>query len=367
MWSSGNDLVNVLRAPLPLLGWEKARAFKARLLQNTELQAIIFGLGFEQARLAVISSAVSLLRQIESPCVAQFTAQLAEALQQWIDHAGEYPEGFGQWRGAINVLKQADEVTALALEKQISLLLLPFLIRNNGTVVELCKWVEKISPEAAHELIAMLDHDKVSKLVDNTLASSRSIGTLNFIFLELRKTASDVGLALEQAIGAAQLLKLIESNGTVFELFRIASYLHTETARELIALLNDDQVRKLVAKTVASARCIGTLDLALFELRKTAPDVGLALEQAIGAAQLLKLIESNGAVFELFMFAKHLHTETARELIALLNEDGVHKLVARTIASGRSMRTRHQPCSNCAKPQPMSARPWHKPLVRRSC
>ncbi|MDD5269077.1 MAG: ATP-binding protein [Methylococcales bacterium] len=336
---SGNDLVKVLRAPLPLLGWEKARAFKARLLEHAELQAIIFGLGFKQARLAVISSALIVLRQIESPYVAQFTAQLAEALQQWIDHAGEYPDGFGQWRAAINVLRQADEVTALALEKKISQLLLPFLIRNKGTVVKLFKWVEKFSPEAAHELIALLDSDKVNKLVDNTLADARSIGTLNFTLLELRKTAPDVGLALEQAIGAAQLLKLIESNGTVFELFRFAQDLNTETARELIALLSDDQVRKLVDKTIASTRSIGTLDLALFELRKTAPDVGLALEQAIGAAQLLKLIESNGTVFELFKFAEHLNPKTARELIALLNEDGVRKLVDKTIASGRSIGT----------------------------
>lgn len=335
----GEDLLKVLRAPLPLLGREKARVFKASLLENTELQDMIFGLGFEQARLAVMFSSVRLLRLIESPCVAQFTEKLAAALQQWINQADEYPDVFRQWRYAINVLRQADEVTAMALEKQISPLLLLYLLENDGTVVQLFRWVKKTSPDATHELIALLDLDKVSKLVDNTIASARSIATLDLALFELRKTAADVGLALEQAIGAAQLLKLIESNGTVFELFRFAQHLNTETARELIALLNDDRVRKLVTKTITNGRSIGTLDLTLHELRKTAPDIGLALERAIGAAQLLKLIENNGTVFELFKFSVRLNLETAHELIALLDDDKVGKLVNKTISAQRSIGT----------------------------
>ena len=99
---------------------------------------------------------------------------------------------------------------------------------------------------------------------------------------------------MAQAIGAAQLLKLIASNGTVFELFKFANYLNTETARELIALLNDDIVDKLVNDTIATQRSIGTLSFALKDLKQRGSNTGKALEAKLGAPRFWCLLSTLG-------------------------------------------------------------------------
>ena len=213
------------------------------------------------------------------------------------------------------------------------------LIIANGTLIELFRILHYATPVFREDLLGLLDEAKAAALVGKTINARRSIGTLSLVLRELNNTDKDLLERLEQTIGAGPFLRLIVTNGTLVELFSILQHT-TPTFREaLLVLLNEANVGKLVDKTIANGRSIGTLNLVLRELNNTDKDLLERLEQTIGAGPFLRLIVANGTLVELFSILQHT-TPTFREaLLVLLNEANVGKLVDKTIANGRSIGT----------------------------
>jgi len=231
----------------------------------------------------------------------------------------------------------------LELERRVGVSRLLKLIESQLTIVELCSVVSHASPAFAQDVVDALDNATVERLIGKTAAAGRSIATLHLSFRALRRQRETAGIGelLEQKIGVAGILRLIETNGSMYELFRIVQHTSGGFARLLVTALDERLIAHLSQKTIDADRSIGTLDLALRELRlhRTTMELGYALARKVSAEQFRRLIESNGTIYELFRIIGCLPTDLALRLIELIDDSRMSRLVDKTIASGRSIGT----------------------------
>jgi hypothetical protein len=144
------------------------------------------------------------------------------------------------------------------------------LIRTRGTIFELFMMLKSSTPSFAAGLIAALDREAVTELIDKTIAEGRSIGTLSLALRELVDRSMPDGRsqleALEGLLAGSTMLRLIRTRGTIFELFMTLRYSTPSFAAGLIAALDQEAVTELIDKTIAEGRSIGTLSFTLREL-----------------------------------------------------------------------------------------------------
>jgi DNA polymerase III delta prime subunit/uncharacterized protein YoaH (UPF0181 family) len=251
----------------------------------------------------------------------------------------------GTMNFALRELHRSDETTALAraLESKVGLERLLDLIEANGTLFELFRFVQFSSIDFSAAMINALSEARIETLIDKTITSGRSIGTFHLALRDLeRKSGISMSTReLERKIGSLRFLALIEANGSLLELLRIAQYVSVEFASELIGHLDEVRVAKLIDNMISSGRSVGTLSFVLRDLarRDSSGNIIRNLEGKIGAAHLLVLIEKNGTVLEMFKILQHTSPDFGREMIAGLDEERIAKLVAKTVSAGRSIGT----------------------------
>ena len=221
------------------------------------------------------------------------------------------------------------------------------LIEANGTIFELFQILQYSSPDFAAGLILALDEARVTRLIDKTIETGRSIGALGLTLRDLADRDMPDGRkqlqALQGMIGGAQMLRLIEANGTIVELYKILQYSSPGFAAGLILALDEARVARLIDKTIETGRSIGTLGFSLRDLAdRDMPDGRKqlqALQGMIGGAQMLRLIEANGTIFDLFQILQRSSPDFAAGLILALDEARVTRLIDKTIKEGRSIGT----------------------------
>jgi hypothetical protein len=242
---------------------------------------------------------------------------------------------------AMRELGEADPGLLGRLEEAIGAARFLRLIAANGTLFELFMILKYASSAFREDLLDRLDEPTAAALVDKTIATGRSIGTLELAMRELGE--ADPGLLgrLEEAIGAARFLCLIAANGTLIELFGILKHASSTFREMLLDRLDEPAAAALVDKTIATGRSIGTLELAMRELGEADPGLLGRLEEAIGAARFLCLIVANGTLIELFGILKHASSTFREMLLDRLDEPAAAALVDKTIAAGRSIESFH--------------------------
>src|SRR6185369_5919672 len=146
------------------------------------------------------------------------------------------------------------------------------------------------SPAFRLALLDQLDDTYIGTLVDKTISSGRSIGTLSLTLRELGNAGQVLLGRLETVIGAERFLRVIAANGTLFELFHVQKQASPAFRLALLNRLNDDYVGALVDKTISSGRSIGTLSLTLRELGNAGQVLLGRLETVIGAERFLRVI-----------------------------------------------------------------------------
>jgi hypothetical protein len=219
------------------------------------------------------------------------------------------------------------------------------LIVANGTLFDLFRFLQYASLTLRTALLDALDEPVAAALVDKTIGSERSIGTLDLALRELGKTDPSLLVALESRIGAERLLKLIVANGTLFELFMILQHSSNRYRTALLDKLDEQVAAALVDKTIAARRSIGTLGLALRKLGDTNASLQKdispleTLEACVGAARVLHLIVANGTLFELLGVLQYASPSFGNAVLDAVDDPTVTALVDKTIAAGRSIAT----------------------------
>ncbi|MDX2300877.1 MAG: hypothetical protein NW204_14235, partial [Xanthomonadaceae bacterium] len=169
-----------------------------------------------------------------------------------------------------------------------------------------------------------LEHnpDQVTDLIERTIQRQRSIGTLDLTLRELRMDSERraLGERLERAIGGPAFLRLIAANGSVFELFSILKQTSAALAEAMLTALehNPDQVTDLIERTIQSQRSIGTLSLALRELRMD-PErraLGERLERIIGVQGFWSLIIGVGGAGPMLSLLGHMSPAFRKDFLS---------------------------------------------------
>ncbi len=275
--------------------------------------------------------------------VPPFANWLAERIAEVIARRDAPAAGLatiGLW---LRSLRLADFDLADSMEARIAEGELLDLIAERGTLIELLGILQYSSSAFAERLIASLDRVQTNRLVDRIIAESRSIGTLNLALRELGQRDKEQRQlrALEEKIGTEAMAKLIAERGTLTELLRILRYSSSGFAERLIASLNPVQTNRLVDRTIAESRSIGTLNLALRELGQRDKEQRQlrALEDKIGTEAMAKLIAERGTLVELLGILRYSSSGFSERLITSLDPVQTSRLVDRTIAESRSIGT----------------------------
>ncbi|HLG12931.1 MAG TPA: hypothetical protein VJH03_00185 [Blastocatellia bacterium] len=242
---------------------------------------------------------------------------------------------------ALRELKQNDEALLTQLEEKIGAARFLHLIAANGSIPELFRVIQYSSLPMAAKLIAALEDPLLDQLVEQTISSGRSIGTINFTLRELKQNAEALLTRLEEKIGAARFLRLIVANGSIPELFRVIQYSSLPMAEKLIAALDDPLLDQLVERTISSRRSIGSICWTLRELKHSSEALLTQLEEIISAARLLRLIAASGSISELFGVIQCSSLPMAEKLIAAVDHALLDQLVRHAISSGFSIAWLH--------------------------
>ena len=262
-----------------------------------------------------------------------------KVLDQLIEQTILLGRSIGTLSLALRELKQTDERLLTLLEEKIGVTRWLRLIAANGSIFELFQVIQSSSLPMAERLIVVLDDTVLDQLIEQTISSGRSIGTLDFALRELKQTDKHLLARLEEKIGVTRWLRLIAANGSIFELFRVIQRSSLPMAERLIVALDDTVLDQLIEQTVSSGRSIGTLSFALRELKQTNERLLTWLEEKIGVTRWLRLIAANGSIFELFMLIRSSSLPMAERLIVVLDDTVLDQLIEQTISSGRSIGT----------------------------
>jgi len=199
----------------------------------------------------------------------------------------------------------------------------------------------KIGPyftsEVRNRLLEEFTPNLVSELVDRNITARRSIGALSLSIRELRETDPDFLAQFESAIGAPEFMRLILSNGTLFEFFRILQSASPDFRTALLQQLTPDQADEMINKTIALRRSIGTLNWTLRELKQGNQKLLAKLEQAVGAFNFVRLIVANGSLAEFFKNLEYATSGFRRSLLDNLTPTLATELIDKTIATHRSI------------------------------
>jgi len=342
--ADGTVLEMAITRPLWEIGFflQLVKRYYPPLLSSLQSQLVDRGLR-SLIKLTKFQNILLLLAKLAEPDNPQWAALLDliqdSELEEIIQRTIASGRSIGTIDLALQELKKTNPDLLDKLERKIGAKRYLYLITSAGTIFELFRAIQHSSLSMAGELIEALDTEALDTLIAKTIASGRSIGTINWTLRELKETNPDLLEQLERKIGAERHLHLITSAGTIVELFRAIQHSSLLMAGELIEALDAETLDTLIAKTIASGHSIGTIHFTLRELKNTNPDLLDKLERKIGAKRYLDLITSAGTIFELFMIIRDSSLSMAEELIEVLDVEILDTLIAKTIASGRSIGT----------------------------
>ena len=273
-----------------------ARGFLRLILANGTL--------FELFRVVQHSSPA-----LRTELLDQFSPQESEAL---IDKTIAAGRSIGTLDLTLRELGDSTPQMLARLERAIGARGFLRLILANGTLFELFTVVRYSSPALRAELLDQFSSHESEALIDKTISTGRSIGTLDLTLRELGDSTPQMLARLESAVGARGFLRLILANGTLAEFIRV---LHRSSSALRTALLDQftaEQAATLVDKTIAKAQRIETFH---FGLQNFARNLDHRLEELIGVVGWWKLLVNCGSLNSLSQITHAMSSDFRQQLI----------------------------------------------------
>ena len=130
------------------------------------------------------------------------------------------------------------------------------------------------------------------------------------------------------------LLDILATHGGVQELFQLVGFAPAGIGEMLIQRLDRETLDALIQKTINTGRSIGTLNMAMWKIGKQEQGRLARLEKLIDPASFIRLIKTNGTLFELFMILQDATPAFADRLIQRLDRETLDALIQKTGQSG---------------------------------
>jgi len=215
-------------------------------------------------------------------------------------------------------------------------------IKVAGTITELIGICAGLPHEVAAGVIGQFEAGDIDAVVTRTARDSRSIGTIALRFRQLRDRDPSLAAELEQLLTARRYVFLIVEVGTIADLFRVFASASPQMASDVIAALEPSTTARIVARTIAADRPIGTLHMGLSRLRDLDGGTGelrAALESVLGVQGYRELISQQGTIGDLLMICGASSPEHARQVVTALAESDFDAIVSRTAERQRGFGT----------------------------
>ena len=335
-----------MKSPLRLLDEAATNDLRAALLDNDSVRSLVQKLSSADSYASLITACTLTAHFTGASSVETYAERLCDTVRDALTRSNSPSRTPFHLLGLmLHALQVAAPELHAQLNREFDPAQVAHLITANGTLVDLFGVIQNASPSAVRQIVLALDESITERLVANTIQTRRSIGTLSFALRELARHEDTVatGIELQRKTGAKRFLRLIKSNGTIFDLFNILQYASADLAKDVVASLSDDAIEHLVAKTVDQGRSVATLSFALraWKRHTATRGIGDGLERRIGASRFLHLIRLNGTIFELFNISQHSSPRLAREIADALTDDVIEDLITKTVRAGRSIGTLH--------------------------
>ncbi len=143
----------------------------------------------------------------------------------------------GTLGAALRALEWADEDLCLALEKKLNERLFLELVLDSGTFFELFRFLGYPRAQVAWKLVAALEGGDIFRLHEQTVASRRSLGTLELRLRELALIDEKLTAAVIEKIGSRRWWRLILARGNLSVLTGVARYADWDFAQQLLGTL----------------------------------------------------------------------------------------------------------------------------------
>lgn len=166
------------------------------------------------------------------------------------------------------------------------------LIEENATFCDLIDLLRHSPKTSAKEIIDNISPELIDRTIDKTINEDQPISTIG-PGLRALKTKGLLD-KLEEKVGAANYLKLVEEKGTFLELVYILQYSSQAIAKEVIKILSKDLTTKLVDKIIEEKRPINSIRRELNLLKRLCGGFDREFEQKVGVDNVLRLIFNNG-------------------------------------------------------------------------
>lgn len=135
---------------------------------------------------------------------------------------------------ALRNLKRTDVELLERLERKLGAQRFLHLIASIGTIFEFFMIIRRTSPPMTAQLIGALDNKTLNGLIDKTIATGRSIGTLSFALRELKMSEPGGLNLLERKIGVSGWWRLILANGKISGLPSLLQYMDDSFRQEMV-------------------------------------------------------------------------------------------------------------------------------------
>jgi hypothetical protein len=209
------------------------------------------------------------------------------------------------------------------------------LIRERASLPTAMRILQYVTPSFAHKLIAELDEDTLDTLMNRTIDESRSVGTVHLSLRELGERDKDQRqlAAFEAKLGPVRMVRLIRELASLPTAIRILEYVTPNFADSLIANLDEETLDILVNRTIANERSVGTVGVAMRELRShvEGPRQLSAFEKKLGNQRMLRLIVKRADLKGTMQILDNVTREFADSLIASLDTASLEAVVNNTI------------------------------------
>ena len=273
-----------------------------------------------------------LLSSLSGEAAVEFLAQISsDDLKQMLSNSAS---GLSIFARCLGVLE--DKVQVI-LENKLSMDDYRQLFINSGSITGFINLLVVASDSLREKLCGLLTGDLADSLIQNTIANNFSIGTVGINLRRLKNKSGETLAAFENTLGISGYKRLLQAQGTIPILAELIKYSSDDMRQKLSEMLqtHPQLVENLLDRTIQNKSSIGTLNLALRDLKMNSEETLAAFENALGISGYKRLLQAQGtisALTNIILFSStNMQTEFAKmlrshpELVTIALENTIRK------------------------------------------
>lgn len=225
------DISKIIENRLKLMSKDEENRLKSSFLADDTIYGIIEN-HFTQFPLNIFAITLIILKKTDNNALSRYY----NLIQRKIGNGKVFENGFMMSSLFLNVIKRYYTELFDSLYKQINSQRYCQILKEVG-FMDFLTFISHLAETGGSRLLQFLDSVpdmEFNKMMERTIASGQSIGTINLALRDLKKSNPDLLNKLEQKIGARRWWQVICANGNITTLRNILRYMDRNYKRHFI-------------------------------------------------------------------------------------------------------------------------------------